>query len=111
MELRECRFYYGGHDMNFAVYSDLPCRAIYVGNISLPLAQSRVDIYELEPNGKTQWIVIKQRDGDKENLKFFVKKGDKYLESELHHLSKNVLESIVRRFPKLSAEFKPLLAA
>jgi hypothetical protein len=111
MELRECRFYYGGQDMNFAVYSDVPCRAIYVGSISLPLAQSRVDIYEMEPNVKTQWIVIKQRDGDKENLKFFVKKGDKYLESELHHLSKNVLENIVRRFPKLSAEFKPSLAA
>jgi hypothetical protein len=111
MELRDFRFYYGGQDMNFSVYSDVPSRAIYVGSISLPLAQSRVDIYELEPSAKTQWVVIKQRNGDKENLKFFVKKGDKYLESELHHLSKTVLENIVRRFPKLSAEFKPPLAA
>ncbi|MFN8009648.1 MAG: hypothetical protein U0V70_21960, partial [Terriglobia bacterium] len=69
------------------------------------------DIYELEPNAKTQWVVIKQRDGDKENLKVFVKKGDKHIESELHHLSKGVLENIFRRFPKLVAELKPSLAA
>jgi len=111
MELRDCRFYYGGQDMNFAVYSDIPCRAIYLGSIPLPFGQTRVDIYEVEPSEKAQWVIIKQRDCDKENLKFFVRKGDKILESELHHLSKTVRENIVRRFPKLSAEFKPPLAA
>ena len=111
MELRDFKFYYGGQDMNFAVYSDIPCRAIYLESIPLPFAQTRVDIYEVEPSEQTQWVVIKQRDGDKESLKFFIRKGDKFIESELHHLTKAVRENIVRRFPKLSAEFKPSLAA
>ena len=111
MELRDCKFYYGGQDMNFAVYSDDTCRARYLGSIPLPIAQTRVDMYGIEPGAKTQWVIVKQRDGDKDNLKLFVKKGEKFLENESHHLSKALKEKIFRRFPKLTAEFNAPLAA
>jgi len=111
MELKDCKFYYGGQDMNFAVYSDDPCRAMYRTSIPLPIAQARVDVYEIEPGANTQWVVVKQRDGDKDNLKLFVRKGDKFMENESQHLSKALKEKILRRFPKLTAEFSAPLAA
>jgi hypothetical protein len=111
MELKDCKFYYGGQDMNFAVYSDDPCRALYRTSIPLPIAQTRVDVYEIEPGANTQWVIVKQRDGDKDNLKLFVKKGDKFMENESQHLSKALKEKILQRFPKLTAEFSAPLAA
>ena len=111
MELKDCKFYYGGQDMNFAVYSDDPCRARYRTSIPLPIAQTRVDVYEIEPGANTQWVVIKQRDGDKDNLKLFVKKGDRFMENESQHLPKALKEKILQRFPKLTAEFSAPLAA
>jgi hypothetical protein len=111
MELRDCKFYYGGQDMNFAVYSDDLCCARYLGSIPLPIAQTRVDVYEIEPGANTQWVVVKQRDGDKDNLKLFVRKGERFLENESQQLSKALKEQILQRFPKLTAEFKTPLAA
>jgi hypothetical protein len=111
MELKDCKFYYGGQDMNFAVYSNDPCRARYRGSIPLPIASTRVDIYEIEPGANTQWVVIKQRDGERDNFKLFLRKGDKLMESDSQHLPKTVKDEILHRFPKLTAEFKPLLAA
>ncbi|MSO22693.1 MAG: hypothetical protein EXQ58_05445 [Acidobacteria bacterium] len=97
--------------MNFAVCSDDPCRAMYRTSIPLPIAQTRVDVYEIKPGANTQWVVIKQRDGDKDNLKLFVKKDDKFTEKESHHLSKALKKKILQRFPKLTAEFSAPLAA
>jgi len=111
MELKDCKFYYGGQDMNFAVYSDDPCRAMYRTSIPLPIAQARVDVYEIEPGANTQWVVVTQRDGDKDNLKLFVKKGDKFMENESQHVPKGLKEKILQRFPKLTAEFTAPLAA
>jgi hypothetical protein len=111
MELKDCKFYYGGQDMNFAVYSDDPCRATYRESIPLPIAHTRVDVYKIEPGTKTQWVVIKQRDGDKDNLKLFVRKGEKFLENESQNLPKALKDKIIQRFPKLTAELNPLLAA
>ena len=52
MELRDYRCYYGGHDMNFAIFSDDLCRARYLESIVLSLGQARVDVYEFEPGRK-----------------------------------------------------------
>ena len=89
MELRDFKFYYGGQEMNFAVFSDDPCRARYLESIPLPIAQTRVDVYEIEPGAKTQWILVRQNDGDKDNLKLFVRKGEKFLENEAQTLPKD----------------------
>ena len=111
MELRDFKFYYGGQEMNFAVFSDDPCRARYLESIPLPIAQTRVDVYEIEPGAKTQWILVKQKDGDKDNLKLFIRKGEKFLENESQTLSKELKKKILQTFPKLTTEFQTLLAA
>jgi hypothetical protein len=111
MELRECKFYYGGQEMNFAVFSDDPCRTRYLESIPLPIAQTRVDVYEIEPGAKTQWIVVRQKDGERDNLKLFIRVGDRFLENEAQTLSKDLRKKIIQRFPKLITEFQPLLAA
>ena len=111
MELRNCKFYYGGQEMNFAVFSDDPCCARYLESIPLPIAQTRVDVYEIEPGNKTQWIVVQQKDGDKDNFKLFVRKGEKFVENETHSLPNELKIKIVQRFPKLTSEFQPRLAA
>jgi hypothetical protein len=111
MELRDFKFYYGGQEMNFAVFSDDPCRTRYLESIPLPIAQTRVDVYEIEPGAKTQWILVKQKDGDKDNLKLFIRKGEKFLENESQTLPKELKKKILKRFPKLTTEFQTLLAA
>jgi len=111
MELRECKFYYGGQEMNFAVFSDGPCRARYLESIPLPIAQTRVDVYEIEPGAKTQWILVRQKDGDKDNIKLFVKRGEKFLENAAQPLPKELRTKILQRFPKLTTEFQTLVAA
>ena len=111
MELRECKFYYGGQEMNFAVFSDDPCRTRYLESIPLPIAQTRVDVYEIEPGAKTQWIVVRQKDNDRDNLKLFVREGDRFLETQARIVPKELRKKIIQRFPKLTTEFQPLLAA
>jgi hypothetical protein len=111
MELRDCKFYYGGQEMNFAVFSDDPCRATYLESIPLPIAQTRVDVYGIEPGAKTQWILVKQKDGDRDNVKLFIRKGEKFLENETQSVPKELKKQILQRFPKLTTEFSSLLAA
>ncbi len=111
MELRECKFYYGGQEMNFAVFSDDACRTRYLESIPLPIAQTRVDVYEIEPGAKTQWIVVRQKDSDRDNLKLFVREGDRFLETKAQIVPKELRKKIIQRFPKLITEFQPLLAA
>ena len=111
MELRNCKFYYGGQEMNFAVFSDDPCCARYLESIPLPIAQTRVDVYEIEPGNKTQWIVVQQKDGDKDNFKLFVRKGEKFVENETHSLPNELKIKILQRSPTLTSEFQPRLAA
>ncbi|MEW5977718.1 MAG: hypothetical protein AB1898_18145 [Acidobacteriota bacterium] len=111
MELRDCKFYYGGQDMNFAIYSDDPCRARYLESIPLPIAQTRVDVYEIEPGSNAQWILVRQKDGDKDNVKLFIRRGERFLENETERVPKELRKKIVQRFPKLSSELSHLLAA
>src|SRR5262245_27391037 len=60
MDLKESKFYYAGHDMNFAVFSDYPCRVKYVDSIRLPIDVAAVEIYTIEPASNGQWVVAEQ---------------------------------------------------
>ncbi|PYV89846.1 MAG: hypothetical protein DMG05_12495 [Acidobacteria bacterium] len=101
MELCNHRFYLSGRQMNFAVYSDDPCRARYLKSIALPLGPDRVDVYEIAPGSKTQWVVIRQKEGDKTNLKLFIRRGRKFLEKQIDKLPRALREKIIKRFPQL----------
>ena len=102
MDLRESKFYYAGHDMNFAVFSDYPCRVRYVESIRLPIGQAPVEVYAIEPAANSQWIVVEQRNDGKSTLKFFVRKGETFRENQSHDLPKHLREQIWRRVPKPS---------
>jgi hypothetical protein len=104
MDLRECKFYCSGREMNFAVFSDDACRACYLQSIPLPIIQGQVDVYEIEPGSNTHWILIRQRDGEKNKVKLFVKQGNRFVEDRLRHLSKAMRRKIFHRFPKLKLE-------
>src|SRR5262245_57835583 len=110
MELRECKFYHAGQDMNFAIFSDSPCLTRYLQSIRLPLGPSHVDVYEIQPGAKTQWIVVKHVDGDETALQIFTRQGEGFLENELQNLPSEMKGKIVQRFPKLRSAFPFTLA-
>ena len=111
MELRDCKFFYGGHEMSFSVFSNDPCLARYLDSILLPLVQTRVDVYQIEPGPKTRWVLIKQKDEEKDRFRLFVRQGERFVESQEQVLSKELRDEIVGRFPNLTGEFHPPLAA
>lgn len=111
MELRKCKFYCSGYEMNFAVFSDEACRARYLKSIPLPIVQTPVDVYEIEPGLNTHWVLVKQKDGEHSDFKLFIRKGNRFMENGYRHLSKQVRESINNRFPKLRMELGPAWAA
>jgi len=111
MELRQCKFYHAGQEMNFAIFSDDPCRIRYLHSIPLPIGPTQVDVYEIEPGAKTQWIIAKQVDGNKRALKVFIRDGEAFLESQFQNLAVAVKRKIVQRFPKLGSAFQSTLAA
>ena len=106
MDLRESKFDYAGHDMNFAVFSDHPCRVRYVERIRLPIGETSVEVYGIEPGANSQWIVVQQRSDGKTSLKFFVRSRDRetFLENESHELPKHLKEHILQRLPKSSED-------
>ena len=69
MDLKESKFYYAGHDMNFAVFSDYPCRVKYVDSIRLPIDLAPVEIYTIEPASNGQWVVVEQWNEGESSLK------------------------------------------
>jgi hypothetical protein len=100
MDLRESKFYYAGQDMNFAVFSDTPCRVRYVESIPLPIVQTPVEVYTIEPAANSEWIVVDQRNDGKSSLKFFLRQGDEFREHRSHDLPQPVKQQILRRVPK-----------
>jgi len=100
MKLKDCKLYYGGQQMSFDFISDDPCRARYASSIPLPLAEGRVDVYEIEPGAKSRWIVVKQRDGDKEVTKLFVRRGKIFLEDKLREISKTLRKTIEQKLKR-----------
>jgi len=103
MDVRESKFYYAGHDMNFAVFSDYPCRARFVESITLPISYTPVEVYIIEPGANSQWIVVQQRNDGRSNLRFFVRDGETFRENQSHDLPKQLREDILQRIPKSSA--------
>ena len=110
MELQHHKFGYAGKDMNFAVFSDDPCRVSYVESIAIPIGHTQVELYGIEPGARTKWIVVKQLDGHKATLKVFMRQNEKFLENEIDDLPQETRSQIVQRFPNLAAEEKPRLA-
>jgi len=111
MDLRNYKFYHGGEEMNFSVFSDSPCRTRYIESIPTPLTESQVEVYEIEPGNNTQWVVIQQKDGEDRKVKLFLRSGDEFLESHTQQIPSDLKQNIVLRFPVLSTGFEPPMAA
>ena len=106
MELQHHKFGYAGRDMNFAVFSDDPCRVSYVESIAIPIGHTQVQLYGIEPGARTKWIVVKQLDGPKATLKVFLRQNEKFLENQIDDLPQETRSQIMQRFPNLAAEEK-----
>jgi len=106
MELQHHKFGYAGKDMNFAVFSDDPCRVSYVESIAIPIGHTQVQLYGIEPGARTKWIVVKQLDGPKATLKVFLRQNEKFLENQIDDLPQETRSQIMQRFPNLAAEEK-----
>src|SRR5262245_24395739 len=102
MHLRESKFYYAGEAMNFVVFSDYPYRVKYVESIRLPIGAAQVEVYTIEPGVDSQWIVVQQRNDGESTLRFFVRKGETFRESQSNDLPKHLAEQILQRVPESS---------
>src|SRR5262245_45272672 len=100
MDVRESKFYYAGQGMNFAVFSDFPCRARFVESITLPISYSPVEVYTIEPGAESRWIVVQQRTDGKSTLRFFVRDGEMFQENGSDDLPEQVRENIFQHIPK-----------
>ena len=111
MELQKYKFCYAGSGMNFAVFSDGPCRISYVKSVPIPVGHTMVELYEIDPGAKTQWVVVKQVDGHKNTLKVFLRQNERFLENSMDQLSSETKKQIMHRFPTLAAEARTLLSS
>ncbi len=111
MDLRTCRFYHGGEEINFSVFSDYPCRTRYIDSIATPLTETKVEVYEIEPGNNTQWVVVQKKDGEERRLKLFVRRGNEFVENQAQLIPPALKENIVLRFPVLLPGFDPPMAA
>ena len=100
MDLNDSKFYYAGQDMNFAVFSDYPCRVRYVESIPLPIGVAPVEIYTIEPAAAGQWIVVEQKNEGKSSLKFFLREGEVFRENQSDELPGHLKQQIMQRIPK-----------
>jgi hypothetical protein len=105
MELRDCTFYSSGKDMNFALFSDSVCRVHYLKNVALPIGDVRVDVYSVQPSAQSQWVVIKQIEDGKEELKWFVRHGDTFLQRKGENFPKELRKAVIQKFPQLAQSF------
>ena len=110
MELRDCKCYYGGQDMNFAIFSDDLCRARYLESILLPIGQVRVDVYQIEPGRKSRWVVVQQTDGAKNLWKCFARTGHTFSESETYKFPAKMRAQIRQKIPEFGQETSALVA-
>jgi hypothetical protein len=109
MELKDYTFYSSGKDMNFALFSDGICRVHYLKNVSLPIGDVRVDVYSVEPDAESKWVVIKQIEDGKEELKWFVRQHETFLEKNREKLPRELKKAVIQKFPQLAQNF-PLVA-
>ena len=88
--------------MNFAIFSDYPCRVRYLESIALPIGQAPVEVYAIEPGANSQWVVVQQRNDGQSRLKFFLREAELFRENQFHDLPEHVKEPILQRVSKLS---------
>jgi hypothetical protein len=100
MDLKESKFYYAGEDMNFAVLSDYPCRVRHVESIPLPITQTPVEVYVIEPAVNGEWIMVDQRNEGKSSLKFFLREREEFRQHPSHELPRPVKRQILQRVTK-----------
>src|SRR5262249_29092656 len=109
MELRDYRCYYGGQDMNFAIFSDDLCRARYLESIVLSLGQARVDVYEIEPGRKSRWVVIQQTDGSKNHWKCFARRGQAFSERQTQQFPERLRDEIRQKVREFALDISSLV--
>jgi hypothetical protein len=100
MDLRESKFYYAGDDLNFAVFSDHPCQVRYLESIPLPMSQSPVSVYSIDPAANSQWVVVQERHEETSRLRFFVRSGATFLEDDHRSLPESVRKRFQQRIPR-----------
>lgn len=108
MKLTECSFYRSGKDVNFSVFSDDVCRVHHMKSISLPLGGD-VDVYDVEPGPRSHWIVVRQTEDGKLELRWFVRKGEDF-EEHRGNVSQAVKAAVGERFPQLIPRHPALVA-
>ena len=107
MRLAECNFYRSGRDVNFSVFSDDVCRVHHTNSISLPLGGD-VDIYDVEPGLQSHWIVVRQTENGKHELRWFLRKGRDFVENS-ENVSQTLKAQVGERFPHLVVD-RPMVA-
>jgi hypothetical protein len=110
MELKDCKFYYGGEGLNFAVFSDDACRTKFLDSIHVSLAQTTIQVYEIEPGVNSQWVVVRQVDGKQDQIKLYVRQGESFLEENNYGLSRELRTEIEQKFPRLISGFLSVVA-
>lgn len=108
MKLTECSFYRSGWDVNFSVFSDDVCRVHYLRSVSLPLGGD-VDVYGVEPGVHSHWIVVRQTEDGKHELRWFVRRGRNFEESG-GNLPAAVKAEVGERFPQLIPRHPAMVA-
>ena len=100
MDLRESKFYYAGDDLNFAVFSDHPCQVRYLESIPLPMGQSPVSVYSIEPVANSQWVVVQEKREEASRLQFFVRSGTTFPEVDSRSLPQSLRTQLQQRIPR-----------
>jgi hypothetical protein len=102
MRLSECRFYCGGQELNFSMFSDGVCRAKHIHSIAMRLlGEVGVDVYEIVPASASHWVVVSQSNGDEMSYRWFVREDETFLEREDWDVPDEVRNDVVCRFPHL----------
>lgn len=99
MKLTECSFYRSGKDANFSVFSDDVCRVHHIKSISLPLG-GEVDVYDVEPGLSSHWIVVRQTEDGRHELRWFLRKGRDFVEDR-GNVPPALRAEVGERFPQL----------
>ena len=108
MDLRKCMFFSSGKDVNFSVFSDDVSRVRYLRCVSLPIGGD-VDVYEVEPGSKSHWILIRQTENGTQTLRWFVRKGENFVEDG-GNVPMAVMREVGQRFPQLVYGHRALVA-
>src|SRR5215470_5965163 len=108
MKLNECSFYRSGRDMNFSVFSDDVCRVHHMRSIALPLGGD-IDVYDIEPGQKSHWIVVRQTEDGRHDLRWFVRRGSEFHEHR-ENVSQALKSEVGEKFPQLLPKAPPMVA-